>query len=219
MYDRAFGQHDSARRRLVAPFLGGVWVHAEARGEGNPGVRLLWSPEYDPAVISVHAEPVPLCDPEAFDIAAFPNMSHLITDGKGQEYLILDDGQHQVELHVRSGTLADGGARLRCELDLFTGVEPKLLTISRLNAFRRLKRFPASLFPVERRAQKWALALQAFDGMEAGASLREIACALFGEALVRDEWNGRSAFLKSRVQRLLHYGRKMVNGDYKTLLQ
>lgn len=203
----------------MPPFLDGVWVHADGRGDGYPKPRLFWLPEYDPAVVTVHAEPVLPSDLEAFDIAAFPDMTDVVMDGKGQEFIVLDDGAHQIELQVRSGTLSDGPVRLRCELNLFTGIEAKLLTVSRLNAFRRYGRFPISLFPPERRAQKWALALQAYDGLTAGASLREIACVLFSEKLVREEWNGRSAFLKSRVQRLLHFGRKMVNGGYKTLLQ
>lgn len=170
-------------------------------------------------MVGVHAEPVPPSDPEAFDIAAYPHMTDLVMDRLGHEFLLLDDGAHQIELQVRTGTLSQGAVRLRCDVELFTGVEAKLRTVSRLQAFRRHGHFPAELFPPERRGPKWALALQAYDGMAAGASLREIAIVLFGERLVREEWNGPSDFLKARVQRLLHYGRKMVNGDYKTFLQ
>jgi hypothetical protein len=203
----------------VPPFSGGVWVHSDDRGDGDPNARLFWLPEIDPAVVGVHAEPVPLSDPEAFDIAAFPDQAELVMDRHGLEFLLIDDGRHQIELQVRSGTLSNGPVRLRCDVELFGGADAKLLTLTRLSAFRRTGRFPGSLFPPERRAPKWALALQAYDGMQAGASLREIASALFTEKLVQEEWNGRSAFLKARVQRLLHYGRKMVNGEYRKLLQ
>jgi hypothetical protein len=210
---------DCARRELVPPFLGGVWVHAEKRGDGDPIQRLFWLPEYDPAVVAVHAEPVPPSDPEAFDIAAYTDMSDLAMDRQGAEFLVLDDGIHQIELQVCSGTLSQGPVRLRCDIGLFKGSEAKALTVLRLGAFRRLGRFPNNLFPPERRAPKWAVALQAYDGMLAGASHREIACVLFTEQFVREEWNGGSTFLKGRIQRLLRYGRKMVDGDYKTLLQ
>lgn len=208
-----------SRRELVPPFLGGVWVHADVRGDDDPRVRLFWLPEYDPAVVSVHAEPVPPSDPDAFDIAEYHDMTDLLIDGQGTELLVLDDGLHQIELQVSTGTLSDGPVRLRCDIGLFNGSDAKALTVMRLGAFRRLGRFPKSLFPLEQRARKWAIALQAYDGMLAGASLREIACVLFTERYVREEWNGRSTFLKARIQRLLRYGRKMVNGDYKTLLQ
>jgi hypothetical protein len=60
--------------------------------------------------------------------------------------------------------------------------------------------------------------LQAYDGLAAGASQREIAVVLFGETRVREEWKGRSDFLRLRVQRLINVGRDMVDGGYKRLL-
>jgi hypothetical protein len=54
--------------------------------------------------------------------------------------------------------------------------------------------------------------------MVAGASHREIAAVIFSPKLVADEWNGRSDFLRLRVQRLLRYGRDMVAGGYRKLL-
>jgi hypothetical protein len=213
------GGIDKPGRKLVPPFLGGVWVHSETRGDGDPTIRLFWLPEFDPGVIPVHAEPVPPSDPEAFDIAAYADMTDLVMDRAGTELLVLDDGAHQIEMEIKSGTLSKGPVRLRCEIDLFAGSDAKAQTVLRLNAFRRHGRFPHNLFPPEQRAPKWARALQAYDGMVAGASLREIACVLYSEQFVAEEWNGRSAFLKARIQRILKYGRKMVHGDYKTLLQ
>jgi hypothetical protein len=206
-------------RRLVPPFSGGVWVHLDATGDGVSNVRLFWLPEVDPAVVSIDAESVPPTDPDAFDIAAYPDKAELVRDLQGHELLVLDDGQHQIEFQVRSGTLSNGPVRLQCCLDLFGSLDAKLMTLSRLQAFRRLGRFPKALYPFEPSATRWSAALQAYDGMRAGASLREIAGALFSERLVTDEWNGRSGFLKARVQRLVRYGRRMVDGGYKTLLQ
>jgi hypothetical protein len=206
-------------RELVLPFSGGVWVHLDDRGDGAPNARVFWLPDFDPAVVSLDAESVPPSDPEAFDIADYPEVCDLIRDTHGNELLVLDDGLHQVEFQISRGTLSEGPVRLQSRLDLFPGADAKLLTLTRLSAFRRLRHFPKALYPRERLASRWAIALQAYDGMQAGASLREIACALYSEKLVREEWGGRSDFLKARVQRLLHYGRKMVNGDYKTLLQ
>jgi hypothetical protein len=203
----------------VPPFSGGVWVHLDAAGDSVSNVRLFWLPEVDPAVVSIDAESVPPTDPDAFDITAYPGKAELVRDLQGHELLILDDGLHQIEFQISSGTLSNGPVRLRCHLDLFGRFDAKLMTLSRLEAFRRLGRFPKALYPSERSAAKWSAALQAYDGMRAGASLRDIAGALFSEKFVAEEWNGRSGFLKARVQRLLRYGRKMVDGDYKTLLQ
>lgn len=121
-------------------------------------------------------------------------------------------------MEITEGTLGDGPVTLHFEVAGFHNLSPKLRTLARLEALHRLGRFPRSLFPQETGALKWARALQAYDGMVAGASQREIAVALEGESFVRDEWNGRSDFLRARVQRLLQLGRKMVNGGYKTIL-
>jgi hypothetical protein len=62
-------------------------------------------------------------------------------------------------------------------------------------------------------------ALQAFDAMQAGASHRHIAAALFGESIVRDDWSGRSDYLRLRVQRLLRFAERLVKGGYRDLLR
>ena len=71
----------------------------------------------------------------------------------------------------------------------------------------------------EPRARRWAMALQAYDGMTEGASHRDIAAALFGEKAVRDDWCGRSEYLRQRVQRLLQVANALVKGDYRDLLK
>jgi len=139
-------------------------------------------------------------------------------DSKGTEMLLLDDGAHQIQLNVTRGTLSDGPVRLHYHTAGFSLLDSKLRTLARLHAFQRLGRFPRTLFALEPAALKWARALQAWDGAAAGASQREIASVLFGEKAVREEWGGRSEFLKSRTQRLIKYGKEMVDGGYRKLL-
>jgi hypothetical protein len=122
-------------------------------------------------------------------------------------------------LEVTAGSLTDGPALLHFDVTGFRTFSAKLRTLARLEALHRIGRFPRSLFPAETGAPKWAKALQAYDGMCAGASHREIGVALFGEKLVRDDWNGRSDYLHSQVRRLLAFARRMVDGGYKSLLQ
>ncbi len=131
---------------------------------------------------------------------------------------MITDGVGEIQLDVRGGTLAAGPVRLKYQVEGLQHVDAKLRTLGRLSALCRLGRFPKSLFAPEISAPKWANALQAYDGMVAGASQREIAIALFGQRLVQEEWNGRSDFLRLRVQRLLSYARKMVDGGYRLLL-
>src|SRR3546814_2425929 len=70
------------------------------------------------------------------------------------------------------------------------------------------------IYPPERRARRWAMALRAHDAVGAGASHREIAAALFGEKVVKEDWCGRSDYLRLRVQRLLRMADKLVNRRY-----
>ncbi len=145
-------------------------------------------------------------------------MADLIMDSHGTEMLLLDDGDHQIQLNVSKGTLSEGPVRLQYYAAGFSLLESKLRTLARLHAFQRLSRFPRSLFPAEPAAPKWARALQAWDGATAGASQREIACVIFGDETVRREWGGRSEFLKARTQRLIRHGKEMVDGGYRKLL-
>lgn len=184
----------------------------------DPQARLFWDQEAAPSVLRVEAEPISRRNADAFDITRFGSMADLILDARGHEMLVLDDAGRQIQLNVTEGTLSDGPARLRYRAAGFSMLEPKLRTLARLHTFQRLGRFTRSLFPPEPAAQKWARALQAWDGAAAGASQREIACAIFGDDTVRAEWGGRSDFLKARTQRLIRFGREMVNGGYRKLL-
>jgi len=145
-------------------------------------------------------------------------MADLIMDSHGNELVLLDDGAHQIQLHVTNGTLSNGPACLHYHAAGFSVLDAKLRTLARLHAFQRLGRFSRTLFTPEPAAPKWARALQAWDGVAAGASQREIAAAIFGEATVRAEWGGRSEFLKARTQRLIRFGKEMVDGGYRKLL-
>lgn len=143
----------------------------------------------------------------------------LLRDAFGHEWLILADEVGQVQLDITHGTLTEGPVLLHFDVTGFRTFSAKLKTLARLEALHRIGRFPRALFPPETGTAKWARALQAYDGMCAGASHREIGAALFGEKRVREEWNGRSDYLHSQVRRLLIYARKMVDGGYKSLLQ
>jgi hypothetical protein len=200
------------------PFSCGIFVHSDRRGRDGQRDWLFWHPDLDPSVVQVRAEQVSPSSAGAFDLSRFADRADWIQDQLGHEWLLLSDGIGEVQLEITKGTLGAGPVALHFEVTGFHNLLPKLRTLARLEALHRLGRFPRSLFSVEAGAVKWSRALQAYDGMLAGASQREIAVALMGEAFVREEWNCRSDFLRARVQRLLQYGRKMVNGGYKAIL-
>ena len=59
--------------------------------------------------------------------------------------------------------------------------------------------------------------LQALDGHLAGASERDIAIAIFGERIVKENWHSDSE-LRARVRYLIRRSRILMNGGYRRLL-
>lgn len=59
--------------------------------------------------------------------------------------------------------------------------------------------------------------LQALDGASAGASMRQIAVALFGECEAYARWHAESE-LRAHVRYLVHRGRRLMHGGYHRLL-
>jgi hypothetical protein len=137
----------------------------------------------------------------------------------GEQHILFAEDGRFFQLEVQ-GLRTIETARLTIEIVL----SPRLVA-ARVQALKRFadmvthRRLRPSLYRPERRASRWMMALQAFDAMQAGASHRQIAGALFGETVVREDWSGRSDYLRLRVQRLLRFADKLVNGGYRDLLR
>ncbi|MCM8731992.1 DNA -binding domain-containing protein [Hephaestia sp. GCM10023244] len=129
------------------------------------------------------------------------------------------DGARRLALTAAGASLADGPVRLRYRIAGFDSAEPRVMTLRRLLALKRLSRIPANLYPPVRRARRWADALRAHDGRRAGASQREIAIALFGRARVEREWYEGNNDLRKTVLRLLRTGERLVDGEWRGLLR
>ena len=180
---------------------------------------IFWRADWNPSVLTVETLPVRRGDGDAFDIRHFESLATVLRRPGGHEHLLLSDGAHHLQIDVTAGSLLDGPVYFRYELSGFKHIEVKTLTLRRLMLLYRLGRFPRGLYPPERRARRWVMALRAYDAVQAGATHREIAAALFGESVVKEDWCGRSDYLRLRVQRLLRMADKLVNGGYRDLLR
>ncbi|MBC9035138.1 DUF2285 domain-containing protein [Sphingomonas sp. JC676] len=156
--------------------------------------------------------------PDSLDIRTAGVEVTLLNISGAEQHLVLSEGARQIHLAVRSGSLLEGPVRLRYALDGFADLETKLLTLRRLAALWRLGRMPAELFPRDTRAPRWIEMLRTIDALQAGAEQREIAEALYGSSAVREEWRGRSDYLRLRVQRLVRSSEAMVEGGYLRLV-
>lgn len=182
-------------------------------------VFAVWRADCDPSVVRVEALPPAPGDPLNFDVSKLTVPAVVLRASCGIEYLLIGDDAYQVRLDVVAGTVLRGPVQFRYDLRGATGLEPKLLTLQRLAALLRLGRFSKRLFPRDGGASREMMALRALDARRAGASHREIAMALFGEAVVEADWKGRSAYLRCRVQRLIRLGESLVQGSYQRLLR
>lgn len=199
------------------PRSGGC-IFAEAACIPCADARIFWRADWDSSVVLAEARPVSSGDAEAFDLQRFAAWATVLRLADGREFLLLSDGARHLQLELIDGTLLAGPVRLHYALSGITQIDVKTLTLRRLVMLYRRGRFPTGLFPPEPRARRWVLALQAYDGLTAGASHREIAMALFGETTVREDWNGRSQYLRLRVRRLIQVATALVQGGYRDLL-
>ncbi|MGK2959090.1 MAG: DUF2285 domain-containing protein [Acidimicrobiales bacterium] len=197
---------------------GGGCSFAEEPSRPATDARIFWRAGWDTSVLAVQAFPTPSSDVDAFNIRHFHDLATVLRCPDGHELLLFSDGDHRLQLDVTTGSVLAGPIRFRYELSGFKHIDTKILTLRRFVMLCRLRRFPRGLFTPERRARRWIIALQAYDGVQSGASQREIAAVLFGVKTVQDDWHGRSDYLRLRVQRAIRYSRSLVNGGYRGLL-
>ncbi|QCI78805.1 DUF2285 domain-containing protein [Hankyongella ginsenosidimutans] len=131
----------------------------------------------------------------------------------------MSDGWHHIRIDLDAGTLAGGAPVVFAyRLHGIASAMSRVLPLRRLLHLCRHRRFAASLFPAERGMDRSVVLLRVHDALAAGASQREIACALFGEERVAREWSSPSDSLRSRTRRLIHDATVMAQGGYRSLL-
>lgn len=194
----------------------GGFTFAEQPELEAPDARIIWRAAIDPGALEVAASPIDESHPDAVDPARLRPWLTIVGDAAG-EHAVLSDGWHHIRIDVAEGSLADGRpVLLRYRVAGIASLEPKLLPLRRLYDLCRHRRFAVSLYPRDRRVERWLLALRVHDAIMAGASQREIAMVLFGA----DAADARqSDSLRSRVRRLSHEAKALAVGGYRLLLR
>ncbi|MET4898739.1 DUF2285 domain-containing protein [Sphingomonadaceae bacterium jetA1] len=181
--------------------------------------HVCWCADPIGPVLTVDARSARRGAADLFDLHALHHPAIVLRHREGGEHVLIADGPRCIRITVRKGTLLAGPVQLDYHLSGGGPLDTRILTLRRLTALRRLGRFPRTLFPPERRARRWAMALQAWDGRRAGASHREIACVLHGDVLVREQWLGRSDHLRTHIKRLLRTADMLIGGGWRHLLR
>ena len=161
---------------------------------------------------------VPHTDPAAhpLDLWAIPGRKTLIHDGE-RLWLYGHVGRELVTLTLAADVA--NGAPFAYAVP--AGVDPARYRFTLETALSLLQgsdaHTPTALARPPRSALTHMRALQALDGVAAGASQREIAAVLFGEDEVAARWSPDGE-LRAQVRYLIQRGRALVEGDYRTLL-
>lgn len=172
-----------------------------------------WDWNCDPSVLPVMAVPAK----DGFDLRATGLTAIVLRDAVA-EHVLIADGAFRLRLAVLDGTLLEGPVRFHYSLP-GNGDCTHLLALRRLMDLRRTGCLSPVLCRPSCRASRWAVLLRAWDAHCAGASQRDIACLLWGEARVRDDWNGRSDYMRMRVHRMIHGADRLVHGGWRHLLR
>ena len=194
-------------------------LHAfEVPSCGAPAARPVWRAHIHPYVLEADASPAGEgCD--SFDLSRLRAISTIVSGGGGEEHLLISDGLRTIRLDVLSGSLRHGPVRLQYRLSGLGSAERPLLTLRRLLALWRKRRFAAALHPVEARAGRFVLMLRAWDAFTSGATQREIAAELLSAEAGEARWRVSAPTVRSRVQRLVRTARAMAGGGYVSLLK
>ena len=204
--------HDAPIRR------NGGFFFAEDPSLDATQARLLWHADLDPGTLRVRAVPSIAGNPDAIDPADLAPWLTLVSDAAG-EHAVLSSGWQHIRLDIDQGSLSHGAVVLEYLLRGLASAEPQILPLRRLVDLARRRRFRADLYPPDRRIGRWLMALQVHDAMQAGASQREMARALFDAGAASEEFDRRADSLRSRVRRLAREAVALARGGYRTLMR
>jgi hypothetical protein len=201
--------HTSTR----SPFAGGCGfpfgphLHAD-------NVPLVWLPRLDPATVLLIPAPGPYSDSCSLG-SLTPIFSRHASDG---EHWVVSDGEGRFALLLMGGFEIDTPVASVSPFNAnFAARADPALRLWRLLTGERSIRSADSLTRLQR--QQLVLALRALDAHLAGATYREIAEVLFGEARVPTGSSWKTHDLRGRTIRLVRAGLRLMCGGYLDLVR
>nr|WP_246375956.1 DUF2285 domain-containing protein [Gluconacetobacter takamatsuzukensis] len=169
----------------------------------------LWTAAVLPGVIALMDLPAGLADP---DHPPLSTMFIGLPAGRVGELLIQRRG---VVLRLHLAAPGIEAVSVVLPLDALFEVRVQVaLRLWRVLTDRRAGPDPVKLSP--ERVSRLILALRALDGLDAGATQREIAGVLFGQKVSARDWLSHD--LHFRMKRLVSFARGLTEGGYRRLL-
>jgi len=177
--------------------------------------RPIWHGDLDRSVLRAHVRSNGAGG--MFDIASLKQWTTVHVDGDGEHWRI-GQGLRSLRLDIVGGTLSAGPVHLDYRIGGLTEAIAPVITLRRFLALACHRHWPAKLFPSEARAGRWITMLRVHDALAAGASQREIAVHLFGDAIIGPQWRTTAPSYRLRIQRLVAGANKMTAGAWRSFL-
>jgi len=195
------------------------------------GLRLLEDPDLDardvhpdwfpdpPGVVHVYPDADPPLDALPFRLWDMPGEKRLLHDGR--RLLLFHRVGGRTRCLALSPELEDGMAHVyavRASRQMLTRWRNAEITLAMLDE-RQTQRCGADTAGDRpgRTALLHLRTLQALDGVQTGASHRQVAEVLYGVAAVAERWYSDGQ-LRAHVRRLIVRGRRLMRGGYRRLL-
>ncbi|PBB40091.1 hypothetical protein CK222_30070 [Mesorhizobium sp. WSM3866] len=194
----------------------GVSCFAESYGRNSV---VFWSPLWCVHVLPVIAEQLSASWATLpFELSALPCLATVLLAPDKSQHVLLRNAEYTLQLAVTGADISNPVC-LRTEAiwpAMFS--KPRLKALECLNTLTLGQHLPSRLFPPERRGPRLTFVLRALDGSLAGASHRELAEALIGQARVHADWRDPGGHLRDRIRRAVSRGRALMNGGYQEFL-
>lgn len=187
-------------------------------GPGGDQVPVvIWRWQADPSVPVFSVSPSTSDDSEALDLQGLDLAVLVVRTDDGGQHVVVSDGQRRLRFAVVEGDVLASAVRCQYLLPPHSIGVGSLDSLRVLVALRDTGRLPSIACGSSPKAGRWMQIIQAHDARGQGASQRDIAVLLFGEARVQEDWVGRSDYMRMRVQRLLRAAEDLVAGGYRAL--
>lgn len=218
-WEEVHGDHGlkiiEAQNDVSSPYL---W--ASSPDVDATAASVVWNPVATNRVLDVVALPPNVSfGGQVLDLEFIAAEKTLFLAPDGMQQLLLRSGTHSLQLNI-------SGERITAPVTLYVDTvvsEDRCETQTRfLECFRKLRTtgtLPAECFPAHAYAKRAAIVLMALDGHLAGASHREIAVAMFGEARVARDWSDPGEHMRDAVRRAIARGIILMNGGYQMFLR
>jgi hypothetical protein len=200
-------------RSTRSPFAGGYGFPFDPHLHAD-NVALVWLPQLDPATVLLIPAPTPFSASRSLG-SLTPIFRRLASDG---EHWVVSDAEGSFPLLLTGGFENDTPVASVSPFDAnFAARADPALRLWRLLTGERSVRSADSLTQLQR--QQLAFSLRALDAHLAGATYREIAEVLFGEARVPTGSSWKTHDLRGRTIRLVRAGLRLMRGGYLDLLR